>query len=52
MSGLSLYADARSHDSGECPNKGCFGTLLTHFADCLSASFNFYSLFLKLLLSQ
>ena len=24
MSGLSLYADARSHDSGECPNKGCF----------------------------
>ena len=46
--GALLFADIRSHDSGECPNKGCFGKLLIHFADCLSASFNFYSLFLKL----
>ena len=29
-----------------CPNKGCLGKLLTHFADCSSASFNFYSAFL------
>ena len=50
MSGLSLYADARSHDSGECPNKGCFGKLLTHFVKLCFTSFNFNSLFLKLLL--
>ncbi len=49
---LLLFWGIRSHDSGECPNKGCFGKLLIHFADCSSASFNFYSLFLKLLLSQ
>ena len=33
----------------ECTNKGRLGKLLTHFADCSSASFNFYSAFLKLL---
>ena len=30
----------------ECTNKGRLGKLLTHFADCSSASFNFYSAFL------
>ena len=38
---LLLFTGVRSHDSGECPNKGCFGKLLIHFADCLSASFGF-----------
>ena len=46
--GALLFTGVRSHASGECPNKGCFGKLLIHFADLPSASFNFYSLFLKL----
>ena len=42
---LCMRMPART-TAGVCPNKGCLGKLLTHFADCSSASFNFYSAFL------
>ena len=43
---LLLFWGIRSHDSGECPNKGCFGKLLTHFVKLCFTSFNFNSAFL------
>ena len=42
---LCMRMPART-TAGVCPNKGCLGKLLIHFADCSSASFNFYSAFL------
>ena len=50
MSGSSCFGVSARTTAGVYANKGCFGKLLTHFADCSSTSFNFYSLFLKLLL--
>ena len=46
---LSLRSGCKVGVAGVCPNKGCFGTLLTHFVKLRFTSFNFYSLFLKLL---
>ena len=43
---LLLFWGIRSHDSGECPNKGCLGKLLTHFVKLCFTSFNFNSAFL------
>ena len=46
MSGSSCFGVSARTTAGVCPNKGCLGKLLIHFADCSSASFNFYSAFL------
>ena len=47
---LSLRSGCKVGVAGVCPNKGCFGTLLTHFVKLRFTSFNFNSLFLKPLL--